>query len=168
LTEHYRAFATRILAAAEIDSDGYAALTYLCDHIGNRNSGTPQLNTAVQWAAELMRNAGFENVAVQPVKVPHWVRGQEAAYIIAPINRCLHMIGLGMNVGTPKEGITAPVVFVHDYTEQERTIAPTGRRELPQKEPSGWAAKTLVLSSRRASRRAKPAYSRKTLFRLAP
>jgi hypothetical protein len=82
LTEHYRAFATRILAAAEIDSDGYAALTYLCDHIGNRNSGTPQLNTAVQWAAELMRNAGFENVAVQPVKVPHWVRGQEAASII--------------------------------------------------------------------------------------
>jgi hypothetical protein len=55
-----------------------------------------------------------------------------------------------MNVGTPKEGITAPVVFVHDYTEREGTIAPTGRRELPQKEPSGWAAKTLVLSSRRA------------------
>jgi hypothetical protein len=115
LTEHYREDAARILDAAANDTYGYDALTYLCDHIGNRNSGTPQLNTAVQWSAELMRKAGLENVAVQPMKVPHWVRGQEEASIVAPINRRLHMIGLGMSVGTSKEGITAPVLFVHDY-----------------------------------------------------
>jgi Zn-dependent M28 family amino/carboxypeptidase len=117
LTERYRAEAARILAAAEADQDGYAALTYLCDRIGNRNSGTPQLNAAVQWGADLMRKAGLENVAIQSAKVPHWVRGQEQASILAPVPRRLHMLGLGMSIGTPFEGITAPVVFVHDYTE---------------------------------------------------
>ena len=42
-----------------------AALTYLCDHIGKRLSGTPQLNSVVQWGAELMRKAGLQNVKVR-------------------------------------------------------------------------------------------------------
>jgi hypothetical protein len=61
--EHYREDAARILDAAANDTDGYDALTYLCGRIGNRSSGTPQLNTAVQWSAELMRKAGLENAA---------------------------------------------------------------------------------------------------------
>jgi len=117
LTEQYRASATRILAAAETDRDGYEALAYLCDRIGNRNSGSAQLNTAVHWGAELMRKAGLEKVAVQPVMVPHWVRGQEQGSILTPVERRLHLLGLGMSIGTPAGGITAPVLFVHDFAE---------------------------------------------------
>ncbi len=121
ITTKYQGDADKILGAAATDNDGYTALTYLCDRIGNRNSGTPQLNTAVQWGADLMRKAGLENVIVQPVMVPHWVRGHEEAHILSPdLNgkpRTLHMLGLGMSVGTPKEGITAPVVFVHTFEE---------------------------------------------------
>ena len=121
ITAKYQQDATRILSAAASDKDAYAALTYLCDHIGNRNSGTPQLNTAVQWGADLMRKAGLENVTVQPAMVPHWVRGHESAEITSPgLNgapRKLHLLGLGMSVGTPAEGITAPVVFVHTFDE---------------------------------------------------
>ncbi len=47
LAAKYGADAAKILKAAETDEDGYAALTYLCDHIGKRLSGTPQLNTAM-------------------------------------------------------------------------------------------------------------------------
>ena len=47
LAAKYKADADKILQAAETDEDGYAALTYLCDHVGKRLSGTPQLNTAV-------------------------------------------------------------------------------------------------------------------------
>jgi len=54
LTAKYQADADKILTAAMADNDGYAALTYLCDHIGKRLSGSPQLNTAVEWGAELM------------------------------------------------------------------------------------------------------------------
>ncbi len=114
ITSKYQADAGKLLTAAASDNDAYTALTYLCDHIGNRNSGTPQLNTAVQWGADLMRKAGLQNVTVQPVMVPHWVRGHEDAQILSPdLNgapRKLHMLGLGMSVGTPAQGITAPVV----------------------------------------------------------
>src|SRR5580765_2228637 len=58
LAAKYKADADRIIAAAMADNDGYAALAYLTDHVGKRLSGTPQLNTAVQWGAELMKKAG--------------------------------------------------------------------------------------------------------------
>jgi hypothetical protein len=119
LAAKYGADAARILKAAETDDDGYEALTYLCYHVGKRLSGTPQLNTAIQWGADLMRKAGLQNVTVQPVMVPRWVRGSESGTMITSgpgaVNRPLHMLGLGMSVGTPAGGITAPVVFVPSF-----------------------------------------------------
>ena len=119
LAAKYGSDAARILKAAETDQDGYEALTYLCYHVGKRLSGTPQLNTAVAWAAELMRKAGLQNVTVQRVIVPKWVRGNESGTMMTSgpgaVNRPLHMLGLGMSVGTPAAGITAPVVFVPSF-----------------------------------------------------
>ena len=59
-----------ILKAEETDDDGYVALTYLCDHIGKRLSGTPQLNTAVAVGRGADAEGGLQNVTVQPVMVP--------------------------------------------------------------------------------------------------
>jgi Zn-dependent M28 family amino/carboxypeptidase len=77
------------------------------------------LNTAIEWSADLMRKAGLQNVTVQPVMVPRWVRGSESGTMMTSgpgaVNRPLHMLGLGMSVGTPKDGITAPVVFVSSF-----------------------------------------------------
>ncbi len=81
LAAKYKADADKIIAAAMADNDGYAALAYLTDHVGKRLSGSPQLNTAVEWGAELMKKAGLQNVQIQPVMVPHWVRGNESATI---------------------------------------------------------------------------------------
>lgn len=117
LAAKYQADADRIVRTAMADTDSYNALQYLCDYIGNRNSGTPQLNVAIQWAAEQMRKAGLQNVRIQPVMVPHWVRGQESAELVGPVNRKLHMIGLGGSIATPKEGIIAEVVFVTSFDE---------------------------------------------------
>ena len=121
LAAKYKADADKILTAAMADNDGYAALTYLCDHIGKRLSGSAPLGTAIEWGAELMRNAGLQNVKVQPVMVPHWVRGNESGHDDdlgqGAGMRPLHMLGLGMSVGTPKEGITAEVVFVPTFED---------------------------------------------------
>ena len=116
----YKSVADRLIAAALADTDGYARLEFLTDHIGKRLSGSDSLTRATQWAAQAMRDAGLQNVTLQPVMVPHWVRGAESASITAPITKPLHMLGLGMSVGTPPAGITAPVVVVPDFATLDR------------------------------------------------
>ncbi|MGH9789243.1 MAG: M20/M25/M40 family metallo-hydrolase [Candidatus Acidiferrales bacterium] len=116
LDEDYRDVAGRIVAAALADDGGWSKLEYLCDRIGHRLSGSEELERAVAWAAEQMRADGLENVRLQPVKVPHWVRGQESE-MLEPARRPLAMLALGGSVGTPPEGITAPVVAVQSFDE---------------------------------------------------
>lgn len=98
-------------------NDGYRRLEELCTTIGNRLSGSPQLDKAIDWAVAAMKKDGQENVRREKVMVPHWVRGQESATMVEPRVERLHMLGLGGSVGTPPEGITAPVVVVHDEDE---------------------------------------------------
>src|ERR1700729_2555978 len=115
LYESYKDAALRIIAASFTDHDGYSKLSYLCDRIGNRLSGSPALNDAIQWAAAQMKRDGLENVSTPAVKVPHWVRGREEASLVAPVSHTLTMLGLGGSVATPAEGITAQVVVVDTF-----------------------------------------------------
>jgi Zn-dependent M28 family amino/carboxypeptidase len=82
-------------------------------------SGSPGLEAAIAWAHAGMKAEGLEGVRLQPVKVPRWVRGRESLRVVAPVARELPMLGLGMSVGTPPQGITAPVVVVRDFAELE-------------------------------------------------
>ena len=113
----YRETAGRILGRALVDEGAWAKLEHLTTRIGHRLSGSPGLEKAVAWAQEGMKAEGLEGVRLQPVKVPRWVRGREWARVVAPVERDLPMLGLGMSVGTPKEGITAPVVVVRSFEE---------------------------------------------------
>jgi carboxypeptidase Q len=119
LAERYRATANRLIDAALADSEGYAKLAYLCDQIGNRLSGSAGLEKAIAWAADQMKRDGLSEVRLLPVKVPHWVRGTESGSILTPVPRPLHMLGLGMSVGTPPGGITAEAVAVRSFEELE-------------------------------------------------
>ncbi|HKE28238.1 MAG TPA: M20/M25/M40 family metallo-hydrolase [Bryobacteraceae bacterium] len=110
--DSYAATAQRLIEAALRDTDGLSRLQYLCDRIGNRLSGSPSLERAIEWSASEMRRAGFENVRTPLVKVPKWVRGKESAVMIEPVQKPLWMIGYGMVPGTPPEGITADVIVV--------------------------------------------------------
>jgi len=117
LSEQYRETADRIIAAAMADSGGWEKLTHLTTQIGNRLAGSPQLERAVEWAAEAMRRDKLDNVRLQPVKVPRWVRGRESAEMVAPFQRPLAMLGLGLSIATPRAGITAAVVVVTTFEE---------------------------------------------------
>ncbi|WP_263408101.1 M20/M25/M40 family metallo-hydrolase [Terriglobus tenax] len=119
IADKYKADADKIIAAAMKDTEGYDTLAYLTDHVGKRLSGSDALLKALDWGAETMKKAGFQNVHIEEAMVPHWVRGQEEASITAPFNKPLHMLGLGMSVGTPAEGITAPILFVPDLAALE-------------------------------------------------
>jgi len=120
LTDQYRPIADKLIDASLADNEGYGRLTYLCYRIGNRLSGSPSLERAIAWSVEQMKAAGLSNVRVIPVKVPHWVRGAESARMIAPLDKPLHMLGLGGSIATPAGGITADVIAVSDFDDLAR------------------------------------------------
>lgn len=120
LDDVYREVAGRLIGAALVDEDGYQKLGHLTTRIGNRLSGSANLEKALSWAAETMKKDGLENVTLQPTKVPRWVRGRESAQILAPVDRPLNMLGLGGSVATPAAGIVAPVVVVGSFDELEK------------------------------------------------
>ena len=117
LAAQYRTTADKLIDAALTDNEGYDRLAFLCYRIGNRLSGSQGLEKAVAWSVDTMKAAGLSNVRTIPTKVPHWVRGTESARMLAPLERPLHMLGLGMSIGTPEAGITADVVAVSTFEE---------------------------------------------------
>ena len=119
LTERYRDAAGRIVGTALQDVEGWEKLTYLTTEIGPRLSGSSGLERAIEWAHATMEEEGLENVRLQAVKVPHWVRGKESAEVLSPLEKPLGILGLGGSVGTPPEGITAPAVVVRSFDELE-------------------------------------------------
>ncbi len=120
IADTYREPADRIIDAALQDDGAYQKLTYLCDRIGHRLSGSNELDAAVAWASSEMKKDGLVNVVTPRVMVPHWVRGRERLAMIAPVERELVMLGLGGSVGTPKQGVTASVVVVKSFAELEQ------------------------------------------------
>lgn len=120
LYETYREPAQKLIDAAMADSGGYEKLSWLCDRIANRLSGSESLGHAISWAAAEMKKDGLTNVTTPEVMVPHWVRGHERLTMVAPVERELVMLGVGDSVGTPKEGITASVVPVSSFEQLDR------------------------------------------------
>ena len=113
----YREVAAKIIAQAMKDEGGMQKLAYLCDRIGNRLSGSEGFLKAVAWSAETMKKEGLENVQTPPVKMVHWVRGKESAELVAPFDRPLGMLGLGMSGGGD---VTAEVVAVKSFEELDK------------------------------------------------
>ena len=117
LDVRYRDDAARLIGAALASDHAFLRLSQLCDGIGNRLSGSPQLERAVNWAENAMREDGLERVRRQAAMVPHWVRGEEHAEMVEPGPIRLSMLGLGRSIGTPAGGITAEVVVVTSFAE---------------------------------------------------
>ena len=120
---HYREPAARLVAEATANAFAWERLALLTDTFGHRLSGSPQLEGAIQWAAEEMKRDGLENVRIEPVMVPKWVRGRERADIVQPAHRALAMLGLGDSVGTSPEGVEAEVLVVQSFAELDAKSA---------------------------------------------
>lgn len=110
----------RLRAEAFRTHGAYEDLAWLCDRIGHRLAGSPQLDQAIAWAQTRMKAAGLVNVHAEPVMVPHWVRGKESAELLLPAPHRLNILGLGGSVGTPQGGLTADVVVVGSFDELDQ------------------------------------------------
>lgn len=112
----------KIYDEALANGQAYSNLEYLSTKIGGRLSGSPEAAKAVEWTKKVMEGYGFDSVWLQPVMVPHWVRGaKEVANIrnSAPKSKPLNVnvCALGGSVGTGPNGILASVVEVKTLDE---------------------------------------------------
>ncbi|OEZ55183.1 aminopeptidase YwaD precursor [Janthinobacterium sp. HH103] len=100
----------------------YARLADMTDLIGPRLSGSAGAAAAVQQVADAMRQLGA-TVTLQPVKVPHWVRGVETAEIVdyagrpQGVSQRVVLTALGGSGATAAAGLTAPVIIVKSLDE---------------------------------------------------
>jgi carboxypeptidase Q len=119
----YREPAGRLIGEAVSSTFAWQRLAVLTDTIGNRLSGSPALDRAIEWALAEMKKDGLENVHTERVMVPKWVRGAETADLVEPVRHPMAMLGLGNSVGTPSEGVRGEVVVVHSFEELDAKAA---------------------------------------------
>lgn len=112
----------RLRDAAMRSDWAYQRLTELTDTIGPRLAGSPGAQAAVKLAAAALAAEGLA-VTLQPVKVPHWVRGEERAELVEyagrpqGVTQRVHLTALGGSSATPPQGLTAKVLVVHSVDE---------------------------------------------------
>ena len=97
-------------------------LADMTDLIGPRLTGSDGAAAAVEQVAAAMRGLGAR-VTLQPVIVPHWVRGEESAQLVdyagrpAGISQRIVLTALGGSGATPAAGLEAPLLVVHGLDE---------------------------------------------------
>ena len=113
--------AQRIATTSEAAPDvAWQRLARMVDEYGSRITGSRGLENALAWSVEQMRSDGLDNVRLEPVRVPHWVRGEERARIVKPVDRRLVLLALGGSVGTSGT-LRAPVVAFDDLASLRAT-----------------------------------------------
>jgi len=115
--------AQRIAATSVRPPDiAWQRLTELTQEYPRRIAGSTALEDALAWAAAQMRGDRLDDVHLEPVDVPHWVRGAEHARLVRPINRPLSILALGGSVGTDGT-LRAPVVAFASLDDLRSTTA---------------------------------------------
>jgi carboxypeptidase Q len=123
-----------VKAAALNDDYAYRQLAHLTENIGPRQTGSVQAKEAAEYVAGEMRKLGLE-VRLQPVTVPHWVRGAETAALVEypgmvpGTTQKIVLTALGGSTATAADGLTADVVVVGTFEE----LAALGRDKVAGK-----------------------------------
>ena len=123
-----------IKAAALNDDYAYRELAHLTENIGARPTGSVQARAAAEYVAGELRKLGLD-VRLQPVTVPHWVRGAETAALVEypgmvpDTTQKIVLTALGGSGSTPLEGITADIIPVNTFDE----LAALGRDKVAGK-----------------------------------
>ncbi|MFQ3297083.1 MAG: carboxypeptidase Q [Polaribacter sp.] len=101
------------------EGKSYEWLRDLTQNIGGRLSGSSEAAKAVVWGEKIMNEVGLDSVWLQPVMVPHWVRGEKeiATYTTQGKQKNVPVCALGFSIATPTNGITAEVLEVKSLEE---------------------------------------------------
>src|SRR5205823_1071248 len=108
--------AQRLVGGALSDGVAYARLAELTDTIGPRLSGSPGAEAAVKWALAKFQQDGLA-ARLEPVKVPHWVRGEERGEILPSSYAVGHPLALTALGGSVGGTVTGEVVEARSLAE---------------------------------------------------
>jgi Iap family predicted aminopeptidase len=111
--------AQQLVGGALSSGQASAKLEELTDGIGARLSGSPGAAAAVQWALKKFQAEGL-SARLEPVKVPHWVRGVERGEVMAARGTAqytLSLTALGGSVATPQGGVEGEIVEIRSLQE---------------------------------------------------
>lgn len=110
----------QIYDKALTEGRSYPWLEYLATKIGARLSGSPGAAAAVEWSRHEMDNFA-DSVILQPVMVPHWLRGQKEEARIVNSRKLgtvsLNVSALGGSIGTGPAGVSGNIVEVKNFDE---------------------------------------------------
>lgn len=108
-----------IFNTALTQGKSYEWLRDLTQNIGSRLSGSEGAAKSVIWGEQLMKEVGLDSVWLQPVMVPHWVRGEKevANYEFNGEKINVPICALGGSIATPSSGITAEIIEVKSLEE---------------------------------------------------
>ncbi len=102
------------------EGKSYQWLEYLSTKVGSRLSGSPGAAAGVEWSRHEMENFA-DSVWLQPVMVPHWVRGQKEIGRVVNSKKMgtvdMNVCALGGSVGTSPSGVSANIVEVKSFDE---------------------------------------------------
>ncbi|MGA0099189.1 MAG: M28 family peptidase [Steroidobacteraceae bacterium] len=102
--------ARELMERATTEGTAYDHVASLTTEVGPRPAGSDGDKAAVAWAERRFRSLGIEEVRLQPVQVPHWVRGTIETRVTAPFPQPLVAAALGGSIGTPEQGLEGEVV----------------------------------------------------------
>lgn len=147
-----QAFIRKIYNQALTDGRCYPWLRDLCLGVGHRLSGSPGAEKAVKWTQSMLDTVGLDSVWLQPVMVPHWVRGSAEQVRATGSKKYgsfnINALALGGSVGTNGKAVSAEVVEVKtwegDWTPSTNVVfaakscSITGRWTLPKSARSNY------------------------------
>lgn len=110
-----------ILINGDLKGKYYERLANITDTFGPRIIGSSNLENAIDYATEVLKNDGFDNVHTENATLPHWIRGYEYGEIRynqgnAARTREIKVLGLGGTPGTTSEGLVADIFLAYNIS----------------------------------------------------
>ena len=113
---------SKIYTECLVNGQAYENLRGLCKTAPHRLSGSAGAQKAVEYMQQVMKNAGFDKVWLQPCMVPHWERGtpEQAEIVLGNTNYRVNINALGGSVATASDGLNAEVIEITHFDQLDQ------------------------------------------------
>jgi len=101
----------QIFDTAKTHDFAYNFTRDLTTELGPRLAGSSSEARARRWTEDRFKDAGLDNIRIEPFTIQGWTRGAETFRIRKPFPQEMHVTALGGSVATPRGGITADIAY---------------------------------------------------------